>query len=181
MKKITTLTLCILFALNLKSQSTFFDLSAYKLFNYQINSTIDTKTADYLTLTSEKTDLSVFSFVDSHSGKAYFFVEKNCDKKELGLLLRNNGCQISDFEEISPAEDIFLEIYMNRGGISTDEIPEHLPKFIQIGPNKELSNDLYNLAKKTWIKKYPEKYNSFFPPKKEMTKEETEKQKSKIY
>ena len=181
MRKITTVSFCILFALTLKSQSTFFDLSAYKLFNYQINSALDTKTADYLTLTSEKTNLSVFSFVDGHSGKAYFFVEKNSDYKELGLLLKSNGCQISDFEEIPPAEDIFLEIYMNRGGISTDEIPEHMPKFIQIGPDNELSNDLYNLAKKTWVKKYPEKYNSFFPPKKEMTEEETEKYKSKIY
>ena len=165
MKKVFFTLSCTLAVLLLKSQEPVFNLAAHKLYHFQINSTVDSNKADVLTRSTEKMKLAVFSFVEENTGKAYFFVNNNADQKELRQYLTENGCHISDFEEIQPSNDIFLEIFMNRGGISTDKIPEQLPKYIQLGPNTELSKMLFNLANQIWEKKYPDKYKTYFPSK----------------
>lgn len=177
LKKILLALGLMMIILTIKAQDVF-NLAAYKLYLFQIEKVISEKEAEFINRSTEKTGLSVFTITDIKNSRVYVFLSDENYFNDLGKYLNANGFKVVDTDDIEPNNNLFLELYCMRGNIDESKIQNQLPNFIQIGPYNNLSNQLYKLAKDTWISKYPEQYNSMFSVSKEINEEDIEKRKN---
>lgn len=163
------------------SQENIFNISNYKVFRIEIQNASNENESDFISRTVEKNGLSIFSYIDKTTNTGIFIVNKNADVINILNLLSDYRFDASRTYEATLTEENFLDMYMKRGGIKSGELDKVLPKFIQMGPDNELSGSLYSLAKSIWVKKYPEAYNSMFPQGEELKKKQEETKRIKGY
>lgn len=142
------------------AQEPVFNFNNNKLYKINIAGVDNPKNADEVGRLMEKNLLSIFSYVDPITGSGYFIVDNFYKVHEIEKMVNNrDGLAYLNFEEVPLTEDIFLEMYMKRGGYETKEFSSHPPKLVVMGPYTELSKSLYKKAVAVWVTKYPENKN----------------------
>ena len=142
------------------AQEPVFNFNQNKIYKINIAGADNVKTADEVARLIEKNLLCVFSYVDPLTGTGYFIVDNFYKVHEIEKMINNSdGLAYLSFEEIPLTEDLFLEMYMKRGGFEKAEFSNNPPKMIIMGPYNELSKALYKKAVSIWVLKYPENKN----------------------
>ncbi len=152
---------------------------AYKIYTSGIS---DAQKADYLSRSIEKMNFAVFSAFDDKDETGYVILSAPYQMHEIEVYVNNSfsDIHIESNEKLTLDEHLFLSIYFLRGFIPKEKQSDMLPVFINLGPNKDLSNQLYALAKSIWIKKYPDSYKALTPVPKPLTPEEQKEVQQKL-
>ena len=137
------------------SQEPVFNFEKNKAYKITMKGADDFKKADLIARTMEKNQLSIFAYVDPSTSAGCFIVDNFYKVHEIEKMINNQaGFSYVGFEEIPLNEELFLDIYMKRGGYNPDEFASQPPKKIIMGPFNELSNSLNKKAIEIWEKKY---------------------------
>lgn len=156
-----------------------FDMSKYIAYKFYTNGINDEKTAEYVSRTLEKSQLSIFSAFNFKENIGYALVSNAYYAHEIEKYINNMmNIRVESYETVELTEDLFLDIYLIKGNALLNK-SKQLPPFISMGPYTQLSNDLYALAKSIWVKKFPDVYNSMFHPS-PLTPEQAEEQNRKL-
>jgi hypothetical protein len=153
------------------------DLSKWYAYKVYASGISDAQKADYLARSIEKKELAVFAAFDEKNGTGYVIIEAPYLMHEIEKYVNNllTDFHIESNEPLTLDETLFLNSYFLRGSIPLEKQLSQLPVFINLGAKKELSNELYALAKSIWIKKYPDAYKALTPAPKPLTPEQQEK------
>lgn len=153
MKKI--LILLVFISSTCLSQEMIFDFNKDKVYKITMEGVNDFKKADHISRLMEKMMLCLFSYVDTTTSTGYFIVDNFYKVHEIEKMINNEKeIKFISSEEISLTENLFIEMYMKRGGYESTEFSLQPPKKIVMGPFNGLSNGLYEKANEIWIKKY---------------------------
>lgn len=137
------------------AQEPSFNFETNKLYKINISGADNVTIADEIERLIEKNLLCIFSDVDQLTSTGYFIVDNFYKVHEIEKMINNrDGLAYLSYEELPLTEDIFLEIYMKRGGYKPVEFPSYSPKKVQMGPFQKLTDELYLKAKEVWDKKY---------------------------
>lgn len=116
--------------------------------------------ADLIGRQIEKLQLALFSYVDPTSGIGYFIVENNEKEIEIQSTVNSEqGYSITESQQINLTDELFIEMYMKRGGFQKNEFATNTPKIILLGSNNDLTNSLYLKAIVVWKSLYSISYN----------------------
>jgi hypothetical protein len=153
MKKI--LILLVFISSTCLSQEMIFNFEKNKVYKIKMEGANDFKKADHIARLMEKTTLSLFSYVDSTNGTGYFIVDNFYKVHEIEKMINNEKeIKFLSSEEIPLTEDLFIEMYMKRGGYESTQFSLQPPKKIVMGPFNGLSNSLFEKATEIWEKKF---------------------------
>lgn len=181
MKKIFLyILICNVSLLNAQTNLKTFDLSKYYAFKFNTRGINDFKTAEYVARTIEKSQLTLFSAFNYNEEIGYAIVTDTYYAHEIEKYINNMmmNIRIEKTENVELTEDLFLDMYFTKSNAIQNKTTQ-LPPFISMGPYTQLADDLYALAKKIWINKYPEAYKAMFQPS-PLTPEQIEEQNKKL-
>lgn len=166
--------------LNAQTNPKTFDLSKYYAFKFYTKGINDFKTADYVSRTIEKSQLALFSAFNYNEEVGYAIVTETYYAHEIEKYINNMmvNIRVEEPENVELTEDMFLDMYFTKSDAIQNKTSQ-LPPFISMGPFTQLADDLYALAKKIWINKYPEAYKAMFHPS-ALTPEQIEEQNQKL-
>ena len=137
------------------SQEPVFNFEKNKLYKINISGADNVTIADEIERTIEKNLLCIFSDVDQLTRTGYFIVDNFYKVHEIEKMINNkDGLSYMGYEEIPLTDDIFLEIYMKRGGYKPEEFSKYKPNKVQMGPFLKLTDDLFNKSMEIWNKKF---------------------------
>lgn len=167
MKRIISLLILTILMGKMIAQNTD-NLPNWIVYKIYVTGIQDSMRADYLARGLEKNNLVIFSAFSYSENFGYVILDS-----QLSIELVNNyidglsdkGYKFVKYEETSFNKDKFLEIYYMRNNIKKEDISKSMPKYIQLGPKNELSNQLYDLATKIWEEKYLEQYSKYLKQK----------------
>lgn len=151
--KLNVLTLIISIVIVLPCQSQI----DTKWLTWKVNvSGIDSLTrADYLSRGLEKMDLALFSAYSVPGGEGYIISSMpNIDNIVSYVNNWNRGFTINSYEKVDLTDSLFLTIYLLRRNIAKENMLDQELPFIKLGPKRELSALLYNIALNEWSRQY---------------------------
>lgn len=166
--------------LNAQTNPKTFDLSKYYVFKFNTRGINDFKTADYVARSIEKSELTLFSAFKYNEEIGYAIVTDTYYAHEIEKYINNMmvNIHLEEPEILELTEDLFLDMYFTKSDVIQNKTTQ-LPPFISMGPYTQLANDLYALAKKIWVNKYPEAYKAMFHSA-PLTPEQIEEQNQKL-
>lgn len=146
--------------LSLISQNQPIELSRKSVYKINIRGVESFDKADLLSRQIEKLQLAIFSYVDPITGFGYFIVENNEKEVEIQSTVNSeNGCSVISSQKIDFTDELFLEMYMKRSGFNVNEFSTNIPIEVVLGPNKELTRNLFSQAIAIWKNNYLTTYN----------------------
>ncbi len=138
-----------------------FNFEKNKAFKITMKGASDFAKADLVSRQMEKMQLAIFSVVDPQTSTGFFIVDNINKVQGIEKALNNlNGFSFVAFEEVSLTEDLFLEMYLKRGGFEKADYSKNKPKQIMMGPDVNLTNSLYRKAIDLWEKDYSKAYQN---------------------
>jgi hypothetical protein len=138
-------------------------LSEYKAFKTVIGNLSNKDQALIIENTMEKQLMAEFSWVDVSTGVGYFIIKNTNYIVAIESIINSlNNYTCSNSQEITLDENLFFNMYSNKGGLAMEELKNMPLNFVEVNGNRKKSEELYEKAKELWIKKYPEIYNNIY-------------------
>lgn len=111
--------------------------------------------ADYLSRGLEKMDLALFSAYSVSNGEGYI-ISSMPNIENIVSYVNNwdRGFSINSYEKVTLTDSLFLSVYLLRRNIKQENMHDQELPFIKLGPKRELSALLYNIALKEWTRLY---------------------------
>lgn len=133
------------------SQGQVFDFWSNKAYKIAMKGASSFINAENISRQSEEMQIVVFSYVDPSTSTGYFIVSNFSKVQEIEKMINSdNGFSFIGYEEVTFNKDLFLEMYMKRGGYQKIQFSTNKPKEITMGLHKDLTTNLYTKALDVW-------------------------------
>lgn len=142
------------------SQAQIFDFWNNKAYKITIKGVDDVAKADVISREIESKQLVVFSYIDPKTNSGYIVVNNFSKVKEVENKINNtSGYSLINVNEVEFNKEIFLELYMKRGGFEKPQFSNNKPKEILMSENKDLTTILYSKALEVWENYYSKAFD----------------------